>query len=519
MAYNFTLASSLSVLSFLVVFYVFLDHLLRGEKTEVNTNFSLFIIAILVWNFGSIFEISATNDAALLFWKKFTYIGITFIGVFWLTLALNITAGDGHVRLFRGTFFILLGPNLISLVALFTNEIHGHFFREIGLRNLAFGPFFYLSTIFFFLYMFVGIFLYLVHFLEHTDWYYRRQSLFMVVGAVIPLTFHLLYVLRVFKVTFDVTPITFSVSALVFLLTISRYGLFNIIPIAHRRMVDSMKDGVIVLDKGGTIVEINNTARELMNVNNNSFIGKSYGEVINKEGDNNERLKRILAAVAGAPSSFMEDINLVESFPGININVSISNINGNNSHQLGKLAVIRDVTERVNTEKQLHELSIRDDLTKLYNQRYFYKLLSREVQRADRQNHSLSLLVLDIDNFKKYNDKYGHIEGNKVLTRVAELVLENIRNGVDSAFRFGGDEFTAVLPEADVSQATHVAERIRECFEKCKIHNLTLSLGIAEYKQQCGMEDLFEMADQAMYKAKRSGRNRLHILKADDFSI
>ncbi len=516
MAYNFTLVSSLSLLSFLVVFYVFLDHLLRGEKTEVNTNFSMLLLAILAWNFGSIFEISATSDTALLFWKKFTYIGIAVIGVLWLALALNVTTGYGHVRIFRGTFFVLLGPNLISLIALLTNETHGHFFREIGLRKLTYGPFFYLSTIFFFLYMFIGMFLYLVHFLQHTDWYYRRQSLFMIVGAAIPLTFHLLYVLRVFDVTYDITPISFSVSALVFFLTISRFGLFNIIPIAHRYMVDSMKDGVIVLDKGGTIVEINQTARDLMDVRNNSFIGKSCQEVISTESDN-ERVKRILAAIERAPSSLVEDVKLVESFPGININVSISNIRGNNSHQLGKLAVIRDVTARVNTEKQLHELSIRDDLTKLYNQRYFYKLLSREVQRADRQNHSLSLLVLDIDNFKEYNDRYGHIEGNKVLERVGELLLENIRNGVDTAFRFGGDEFTAVLPETDVKQATRVAERIRDCFEKSRIHNLTLSLGIAEYRQQCGMEDLFEMADRAMYQAKRSGRNRLYILKAEDF--
>jgi diguanylate cyclase (GGDEF)-like protein len=97
---------------------------------------------------------------------------------------------------------------------------------------------------------------------------------------------------------------------------------------------------------------------------------------------------------------------------------------------------------------------------------------------------------------------------------VGELILENIRNGVDSAFRFGGDEFIAVLPEADIEQATNVGERIRLLFEDCKIGNLTLSLGIAEYTDECGMEDLFESADQAMYCAKRAGRNRLHVFKA-----
>lgn len=514
MAYNFTLGSSLSVISFLVVFYVFLDHLLTGEKTEANTNFSLLLLAVLAWNFGAVFEISAASDATLIFWKKFTYIGITFIGVLWLTLALNITTGPDHIRLFRTSFFVLLGPNLVALVALYTNDMHHLFFREIGLRNIAYGPFFYLDAFFFILYMVIGIFLYLVHFLQHREWYYRKQSLLMSVGAVIPLALHLLYILRVFRVSYDVTPITFSVSALAFFLTISRYGLFNIVPIAHRYMVNSMTDGVIVLDKGGTIVEINQAARDILNIDGSALIGKSCREIISSKVG--EKVRCILDVIEKAPSSFMEDITTLEAFSDITVDISVSSIRGDNSHRLGKLAVIRDVTERVNTEKQLHELSIRDDLTNLYNQRYFYRLLNREVHRADRQGHSLSMLVLDVDNFKDYNDQYGHIEGNKVLARVGELLHENIRSGVDSAFRFGGDEFIAVLPEVDIEQATRVAERVRVSFEKCNISNLTLSLGIAEYAHHCDMENLFEMADQAMYRAKRAGRNRLHVVKASD---
>ncbi len=516
MAYNFTLVSSLSVISFLVVFYVFLNHLLSGEKTEVNTNFSLLLLAILAWNFGAIFEISASSNAALMFWKKFSYIGITFIGVLWLTLALNITTGADHVRLFRTSFFILLGPNLIALVALYTNGVHHLFFREIGLRNVAYGPFFYLDAFFFILYMVVGIFLYLVHFLQHRDWYYRKQSLLMSAGAVIPLAVHILYILRVSKATHDFTPITFSVSALAFYLTISRYGLFNIVPIAHRYMVYSMTDGVIVLDKGGTIVEVNQAARDILNIEGSRMIGMSCREIISSKVNN--KIRCILSAIEKAPSSFMEEITILEAFSDITVDVSVSNIRGDNDHLLGKLAVIRDVTDRVNTEKQLHELSIRDDLTNLYNQRYFYRLLNREVHRADRQGYSLSLFVLDIDNFKEYNDQFGHIEGNKVLAQVGELLHENIRSDVDSAFRFGGDEFIAVLPETDIEQATRIAERIRISFEKCNIDNLTLSLGIAEYTHQCDMEIFFEMADQAMYHAKRAGRNRLHVVKASDMS-
>jgi diguanylate cyclase (GGDEF)-like protein/PAS domain S-box-containing protein len=511
--YHFTIISSLAIVSFLVVFYVFLDHLISGEKTEVNTIFSLLLLAILAWNFAAIFEISAASDTALLFWKKLSYIGITLLGVFWLVLALNLTTGADHVRLFRLPFFVLVGPNLIALVALMTNEQHHLFFREVGLKKLVFGPFFYVAAFFFFLYMIVGIFLYVYHILQHKEWYYRKQSLYMTFGAVLPLTIHLLYILRVLRFPFDITPITFSFSALAFMLTISRYGLFNIVPIAHRYMVNSMSDGMIVLDRGGAIIEINQAARGILGVDGTNLIGKSCVEIMSSRiGD---KMRRVLSTIEKAPSSLMEVTSLMHAFSDITIDVTVSNIRGDNNHALGKLAVIRDVTDRVNSERKLQELSIRDDLTNLYNQRYFYRLLNREVRRADRQDHSLSLMVLDIDNFKEYNDKFGHVEGNKVLARVGELILENIRHGVDSAFRFGGDEFVAVLPEVDIEQATQVAERLRTTFESCKIGNLTLSLGIAEYQQQGDKETLFELADQAMYKAKRSGRNRLHVVMSN----
>ena len=91
--------------------------------------------------------------------------------------------------------------------------------------------------------------------------------------------------------------------------------------------------------------------------------------------------------------------------------------------------------------------------------------------------------------------------------------MENSRYGADYAFRFGGAEFIEVLPEVDIEQASQVAERIRTSSEASRIGGLTLSLGIAEYNQQCNMDDLFELADQAMYRAKRNGRNQLHVVR------
>jgi len=160
--------------------------------------------------------------------------------------------------------------------------------------------------------------------------------------------------------------------------------------------------------------------------------------------------------------------------------------------------------------KRLEELSITDDLTGIYNRRHFYEKLSQEIARADRHKRPLSLLMFDVDHFKSYNDTHGHLAGNRILERVGRIVSEEIRE-VDWAFRYGGDEFTVILPETSKENAVVVAERIRKAFEKCKFDKTTLSIGIAQYDLKSDLDTLIKHADEAMYKAKNQGGNRIEI--------
>jgi two-component system cell cycle response regulator len=112
------------------------------------------------------------------------------------------------------------------------------------------------------------------------------------------------------------------------------------------------------------------------------------------------------------------------------------------------------------SEQRYLEMSITDGLTKLFNSRQFYNALRTEIERSKRYNHPLTVLMLDIDDFKKYNDTYGHLEGDKVLARFAEIIQNNLRQS-DSAYRYGGEEFTLILPVTDSEQGVTVAEHIR----------------------------------------------------------
>jgi two-component system cell cycle response regulator len=188
---------------------------------------------------------------------------------------------------------------------------------------------------------------------------------------------------------------------------------------------------------------------------------------------------------------------------------------------LGIVEHITDITERVKAEKALaererryKELSFIDELTMLYNKRYFNAHLEIEVARANRYGHLLSLLLLDIDNFKHHNDTYGHVDGDQVLARLGQVIAGALRVS-DVPCRYGGEEFTIILPEVGGEQAIVVAERIRAGFAgvifqptpRETVQN-TVSIGIAQYQAGEGGQSLLERADHNMYEAKQSGKNR-----------
>jgi len=192
---------------------------------------------------------------------------------------------------------------------------------------------------------------------------------------------------------------------------------------------------------------------------------------------------------------------------------------------IGAVETLEDITDRKlaeealrNSEMRYRRLSITDALTKLYNSRRFYHQLRSEIDRANRYSHPLSLLLLDIDNFKGYNDTYGHLEGDTVLIRLGEVIRRCLRK-TDSAYRFGGEEFTAILPETHGDDATTLAERIRAEFENEVFHpnendkpHKTVSVGIAEYKSGEDLKALLKRADANMYVAKRAGKNQTHFV-------
>jgi diguanylate cyclase (GGDEF)-like protein len=190
------------------------------------------------------------------------------------------------------------------------------------------------------------------------------------------------------------------------------------------------------------------------------------------------------------------------------------------------LIEVADITGTLGRERQLRgqaealrQQSYVDGLTGIANRRHFDVALDRELRRAHRNGNELSLLLMDIDSFKAYNDHFGHQQGDACLTMVAEASASRLQRPADLAARYGGEEFAAVLPDTSAEQAAQLAEVIRAHVESLKLAHaptavhphVTLSIGVASFDKArlADAKSLLEAADRALYAAKHGGRNQV----------
>jgi two-component system, cell cycle response regulator len=274
-------------------------------------------------------------------------------------------------------------------------------------------------------------------------------------------------------------------------------------------LLNSTADAIVTVYNDGTIGYVNQGAVSMLGYDLEDLTGRPVADVFVRG-----------RAVAEDIASRLRESSVVKNFEAVLQNekgdhipvmMTLSRVRAEGDEPEATLAICKDITEQKELQEQLKEMSIRDSLTDLYNQRYFNERLRSEIERAKRQNHPLSMLLFDIDQFKKYNDRHGHLAGDTVLQSVGRVVRECTRDHVDIGFRYGGDEFCVLLPEAGEQQAFHVAERIRDSFEAQGFDGLTVSIGLMSYKEGTSMRSFIQFADDMMYDAKRSGGNRVFV--------
>ncbi|MBI2313118.1 MAG: diguanylate cyclase [Betaproteobacteria bacterium] len=271
-------------------------------------------------------------------------------------------------------------------------------------------------------------------------------------------------------------------------------------------IIQSAGEGIVVTDAAGAVVLVNPAAERLL--------GKS-AEVICRQGflnllDDPKAMRSWLSEQGeGPPSSYLYNHRILD--------VSAATIRAADGHTVGSAALLRDVTEQRRLEEELRRQSVTDALTGVYNRRHLDEVLLAEHARARRYSLSLSVLMLDVDHFKRFNDQHGHDTGDRVLKAIATTLKGALRNH-DIACRYGGEEFMAILPNTTQSGGYAVAERLRKDIEELAVEGLkvTASIGVGTFPHvgQDSPEALIQAADGALYQAKNSGRNRVRVAEA-----
>lgn len=279
-------------------------------------------------------------------------------------------------------------------------------------------------------------------------------------------------------------------------------------------LIQSTIDAIITTDTGNRIEFINDGALHILGHAKDELMGMAVSQIYAGGEDEVAYIRRRLEE--GESLKDYETELLRKSGETVPVNASISSVLGSDKTVGSILAVCKDITRQKQLEHELKELSVKDSLTGLYNQRSFYDRLAEEIERAQRQKHPLSMLLFDIDQFKSYNDSKGHLEGDRVLQTTGQVVAQCTREHVDLGFRYGGDEFTVILPEAGEMQAQPIAERIRSGFRSRGFEDLTLSVGLMTYQPGLSLKSFIHLTDGAMYEAKRAGGNRICVYRPQE---
>lgn len=255
----------------------------------------------------------------------------------------------------------------------------------------------------------------------------------------------------------------------------------------------------VIKDIKNNILFVNEKIREY-GYDPDKLVGKRYLSLLSPK-HKRKRFKKVV----NNKTALNYEIEFLRS-DGTIINALASNspVRDDDGNILFVVSTLADITTYKQLQKKLVRSTYIDYLTGLYNIRYLDRRLGEEISRGRRKKERVAVIMFDIDNFKRYNDNYGHGNGNKLLKNLGNIIHKNIREGVDLGFRFGGDEFLIIINQAEKKIAQEIASRIREKFLKLNCENLDLSMGIEYYKDGCSIKDLMAGVDKKVYVAKKS---------------
>ncbi|WP_432261298.1 histidine kinase N-terminal 7TM domain-containing protein [Cupriavidus sp. TMH.W2] len=480
--------------------------------------FLVLALGAAVWSGGRLLELSSADLAGRILWAKVQYVGIVAVPIGWLVAMVHLSR-PRHVVPWSWLLLPVLAA-VITVVLVFTNEHHHLIWRRITLMPPGVAP----GAVFehgagyaiaaAWTYLLLALSLYfLVTAKVPNDTLSHRGRTILAAGLLLPMAAHIAYILR-WTGPFggDLTPATFSLMVALLWFCALRTHLDDIVHYARLRVFDALGEGCVIVDRKEMIVAFNPAAaRQCPALRRGLRLPAAWDPALRPAH---------AARAAGAP--FQP--------PGSPFELTAEPVRRLDGRQIGNLLFLRDIsrfqsrelalTARLGqTEEQLWQVQADldiDALTGIRNRRYFQRESIAAVTRACERSQALGLLILDVDQFKQYNDLHGHVAGDDCLRQIAGALCGTL-SGEQFCARLGGEEFAAVLPGATRNETRDVARRMVAAVRDLGIaHNgtpvqpvVTISVGaVWTVPEAPRLEPLLHRADSAMYGAKRAGRNR-----------
>ena len=330
----------------------------------------------------------------------------------------------------------------------------------------------------------------------------RGQAVILLLGMIPPIAFNIIYTSEISTMVIDPTPLAFSISGFILLWGFYRYGLLDMVPIAREIIIESIHDGVIVIDKHELILDINPAAAKLFEQKPGDLIGKKIMSMINRNKT------RLINEPNGNGGNSLLRLNTDEGV--VDYEVRISPINDKSGILEGQVILLSDITKQRHLEEELRQLSSMDHLTGLLNRRFFFNEMEKQIELAHRYHFMLSVCMLDLDRFKELNDRFGHQVGDEALALAAETIQKTVRK-TDCVARYGGDELALLLVHTGERGAMALCQRVNKAVGEIviqKVFPMGVSIGVTCLTKQDSAtgETMIGRADRALYQAKAEGR-------------
>ncbi len=345
---------------------------------------------------------------------------------------------------------------------------------------------------------------------------YNKIYIIMAAGFLIFIFINIIYSPLGLAGIIETIPISSFLNLILYIFVISGIlgSKYNIQNTTFRKIFENVDDIIMITDNNGKIVDFNrcpgreshSKSGDIPDKMDDMCIKENLVEYSKKPEIINNFLKKLESS---SNKKFRTDLQLTINGKEKIYDSSISIITDKNGSALGKLTILRDVTSNRFYQGELEKKSWVDYLTGAYNTRYIFERLEGEIKKYKRYKEPFCVFLMDIDNFKKYNDRFGHIKGDELLKDIVNLFQNNVREHIDVVGRYGGDEFIIILSRIGLDKARDMAARILEQLNRKSIEIISLSIGICEYDGNYDVDKLLRKADSLMYKAKKSGGNQI----------